>query len=88
MLTGLVAAHSLTLKCSLWLHRLSSHFRHSVPSWSGIGDIAPYCSSKAPAQRCKAVFQTLRVNDQPRGSTDAVACEDSRARLHHRPWPG
>ena len=36
-----------TLKWSAWLHRVGSHFRHSVPSWSGMGEGSPICSMYA-----------------------------------------
>lgn len=34
----------LTRKCSAWDPRESSHFRHSVPSCPGSGEMAPYAS--------------------------------------------
>ena len=38
---------SRTLKWSAWLHSEGSHFRHSVPSCSGMGEGRPYGSTNA-----------------------------------------
>ena len=44
MLASASCLPGLTRKCSACDHRESSHFRHSVPSCSGSGDMAPYAS--------------------------------------------